>query len=45
MQDILRYINSIEGVIGSAVFSEEGVIIDHAFPPLIDINAIKRPPG
>lgn len=45
MQDILRYINSIEGVIGSAVFSEEGVIIDHAFPPLIDINAIKEAAG
>jgi predicted regulator of Ras-like GTPase activity (Roadblock/LC7/MglB family) len=41
MQDILRYINSIEGVIGSAVFSEAGAVVDHAFPPLIDTNAIK----
>jgi predicted regulator of Ras-like GTPase activity (Roadblock/LC7/MglB family) len=45
MQDILRYINSIDGVIGSAVFSEDGAVIDHAFPPLIDINAIKAAAG
>lgn len=41
MQDILRYINSVEGVMGSAVFSETGSVIEHAFPPLIDTNAIK----
>ena len=42
MQDILRHINSIEGVIGSAVFSEKGTVLSHAFPPLIDASAIKR---
>ena len=41
MQDILRYINSVEGVIGSAVFSTTGGVIEHAFPPLIDVNSLK----
>ncbi len=41
MQDILRYINSVEGVIGSAVFDDKGGVIDHAFPPLIDTKALK----
>ena len=41
MQDILRYINSVEGVLGSAVFNENGAVINHAFPPLIDANALK----
>ena len=41
MQDILRYINSVEGVIGSAVFNETGAVVDHAFPPLIDAKALK----
>lgn len=45
MQDILRYINSIEGVIGSAVFSEQGTVVDHAFPPLIDAAALKSAAG
>jgi predicted regulator of Ras-like GTPase activity (Roadblock/LC7/MglB family) len=42
MQDILRHINSVEGVIGSAVFSEKGTVLSHAVPPLIDISALKR---
>jgi predicted regulator of Ras-like GTPase activity (Roadblock/LC7/MglB family) len=41
MQDILRYINSVEGVIGSAVFNENGVVVDQAFPPLIDAYSLK----
>jgi predicted regulator of Ras-like GTPase activity (Roadblock/LC7/MglB family) len=45
MQDILRYINSVEGVIGSAVFNDHGVVVDHAFPPLIDINSLKTTVG
>jgi predicted regulator of Ras-like GTPase activity (Roadblock/LC7/MglB family) len=45
MQDILRYINSVEGVIGSAVFNDHGVVIDHAFPPLIDTNSLKTAVG
>ena len=45
MQDILRYINSVEGVIGSAVFNENGVVEDYAFPPLIDANSLKAVAG
>jgi len=45
MQDILRYINSVEGVIGSAVFNDHGVLVDHAFPPLIDTNSLKSAVG
>ena len=45
MQDILRYINSVEGVIGSAVFNEHGAVVDHAFPPIIDSNALKTTAG
>jgi len=42
MQDILQHINSVEGVIGSAVFSEKGEILAHAFPALIDASALKE---
>jgi|ERR1039457_2234838 predicted regulator of Ras-like GTPase activity (Roadblock/LC7/MglB family) len=45
MQDILRYINSVEGVIGSAVFNENAGVVDHAFPPLIDVNSLKEVAG
>jgi predicted regulator of Ras-like GTPase activity (Roadblock/LC7/MglB family) len=42
MQDILRHINSVEGVIGSAVFNEKGDVLCHAFPPLIDTTALNK---
>jgi predicted regulator of Ras-like GTPase activity (Roadblock/LC7/MglB family) len=42
MQDILRHINSVEGVMGSAVFNEKGDVLSHAFPPLIDADALKK---
>jgi predicted regulator of Ras-like GTPase activity (Roadblock/LC7/MglB family) len=45
MQDILRYINSVDGVIGSAVFNESGGVVDHAFPPLIDATSLKTAAG
>jgi len=45
MQDILRYINSVEGVIGSAVFNDHGAVVDLAFPPLIDANSLKTASG
>ncbi|MBL0225894.1 MAG: roadblock/LC7 domain-containing protein [Geobacteraceae bacterium] len=45
MQDILRYINSVEGVIGSAVFDDHGAVVDHAFPPIIDADSIKKAAG
>jgi len=41
MQDILRYINSVDGVIGSAVFNGHGVVVDQAFPPIIDADSLK----
>jgi len=42
MQEILQHINSVEGVIGSAVFDEKGQVLTHAFPPLIDASALKK---
>jgi predicted regulator of Ras-like GTPase activity (Roadblock/LC7/MglB family) len=45
MQDILRYINSVEGVIGSAVFDEHGAPVDQAFPPIIDSTSLKSAAG
>jgi predicted regulator of Ras-like GTPase activity (Roadblock/LC7/MglB family) len=42
MQDILRHINSVEGVMGSAVFNVQGDVLSHAFPPLIDADALKK---
>jgi len=42
MQDILRHINSVEGVMGSAVFNEKGAVLSHAFPPLIDADALNK---
>lgn len=42
MQEILLHINSVEGVIGSAVFSERGDLLGHAFPPLIDTATLKK---
>lgn len=42
MQDILQQINSVEGVIGSAVFGEKGEVLVHAFPALIDASALKE---
>ena len=42
MQEILRHINSVEGVIGSAVLNERGDVLDHAFPALIDGTAIRK---
>ncbi len=42
MQEILRHINSVEGVIGSAVFNERGGIAASAFPALVDEPALKK---
>lgn len=42
MQDILQHINSVEGVMGSAVFSEKGEVVTHVFPPLIDAVSLKE---
>ncbi len=45
MQDILQHINSVEGVIGSAVFSDKGDVLSHAFPALIDAASITTAAG
>jgi predicted regulator of Ras-like GTPase activity (Roadblock/LC7/MglB family) len=45
MQDILHHINSVEGVVGSAVFSEKGAVIGHAFPPIIDAATLTSAAG
>lgn len=42
MLDILQDINRVEGVIGSAVFSDKGEVYAHAFPSLIDASALKK---
>ncbi len=42
MKDILRHINSVDGVIGSAVFSDKGDVLGHALPALIDAASLKK---
>jgi predicted regulator of Ras-like GTPase activity (Roadblock/LC7/MglB family) len=45
MQDILSYINSVEGVVGSAVFNERGAVVGQVFPPIIDTNSLNKAAG
>ncbi|MHB8121760.1 MAG: roadblock/LC7 domain-containing protein [Desulfuromonadaceae bacterium] len=42
MKDILQHINSVDGVLGSALCSYKGEVLAHAFPPLIDAASIKK---
>lgn len=42
MKDILQHINSVDGVIGSALCSRRGEVLAHVFPPLIDEASIKK---
>jgi hypothetical protein len=42
MKDILQHINSVDGVIGSALFSHKGDVLAHALPALIDVASIKK---
>lgn len=42
MQEILQHVNRVEGVIGSAVFSQKGDVLAHAFPALIDAASLKK---
>lgn len=42
MKDILQHINSVDGVIGSALCSHNGEVFAHAFPPLIDEASVKK---
>ncbi len=41
MQEILQHINRVEGIIGSAVFSDSGDVLSQAFPLLIDAASLK----
>lgn len=41
MKEILQHINSVDGVIGSALFSHKGDVLAHAFPALIDAASLK----
>jgi len=41
MQEILQQINRVEGIIGSAVFSETGDVLSQVFPLLIDAASLK----
>lgn len=41
MKDILQHINSVDGVIGTALFSHKGDVLVHAFPALIDAASLK----
>lgn len=42
MKDILQHINSVDGIIGSAVFSQKGNVLAHVFPALIDVESLKK---
>lgn len=42
MKDILQHINSVDGVIGNALFSPKGEVIAHACSVLIDEASIKK---
>lgn len=42
MKDILQHINSVDGVIGSALFSPKGSVLAHAFPALIDAASLNK---
>lgn len=40
MKEILQHINSVDGVIGTALFSHKGDVLVHAFPALIDAASL-----
>lgn len=42
MKDILQHINSVDGVIGTALFNQQGDVLIHAFPALIDAASLKK---
>ncbi|MFA7405664.1 MAG: roadblock/LC7 domain-containing protein [Pelobacteraceae bacterium] len=42
MKDILHHINSVDGVMGSALFTPKGDVLAHAFPALIDAASLKK---
>lgn len=42
MKEILQHINSVDGVIGSALFGQKGEVLVHAFPALIDAASLEK---
>jgi len=42
MKDILQHINSVDGVMGSALFSPKGEVLAHACSALIDAESLKK---
>lgn len=42
MQEILHQISSIDGVIGSSLFNEQGKVLAHACPPLLDVAQLAK---
>lgn len=40
MQSILEQISALDGVIGTSLFNEQGQILAHACPPLLDTNQL-----
>lgn len=42
MKDILQQIKSVDGVVGSALFSQKGEVLAHVFPALIDIGSLQK---
>ena len=42
MQEILHQISSIDGVIGSSLFNEQGKVLAHDCPPLLDIAQLGK---
>jgi hypothetical protein len=41
MKEILKHINSVDGVIGCALFNQKGEVLVHALPALIDAASLK----
>ncbi len=42
MQEILHQISAIDGVIGSSLFNDQGKILAHDCPPLLDIGQLAK---
>jgi len=42
VQAVLRQLNAVPGVIGSMVCDQDGQLLAHAFPPMLDVATIER---
>lgn len=45
MQEILQQISALDGVIGSSLFNEQGKVLAHACPPLLDAGQLNKAAG